>query len=462
MTPESTPLHFIGIEGSGMAPLAQYALGLGYRVQGTDKHLKTFANQNHPRLRVSTAQDGSSLTPQHTVVISTAVKPDNLELQQAHKNHCRVIHRSDLLAHFMTNKRAILVAGTHGKTTISAMITETLMHLGADPSAIIGGHLNALEGGMRLGTSPLFVAEADESDGSFLKYEPFISVISNIDADHLDHYKDVDDIEQAFHLFADSTLESGRLILGSDHPRCKPGLFSHVRAEVLDYGLEETSRYRVQKGTEDSTYGTFVIHEGQVATSIQSPLFGIHNAKNIACCFATIRQLGYSAEDIAASIARFQGVKRRSQVIYRSKHVTIVDDYAHNPQKIEACVSSHAQAFPEHALYVFFQPHRYSRVRSQLSGFSRAFKGSDWVGVLPVFSAGEASGDFSEHALYASIRQYSGTEVEPVSHEFKVKNLLDRAQKKPIIILFVSAGKVDHIYTSMIDQLTEHHEKTIT
>jgi UDP-N-acetylmuramate--alanine ligase len=383
-------VHFVGIGGAGMSALARIALDEGMRVSGSDartspvlEHLASLGAEVH------TGHDAGWLPPDAAeIVVSSAVPPDNPEVAAARSRGLPVLHRSEWLARLMAGGRGIAVAGSHGKSTTTAMVALGLLDAGLDPTVVIGADLPAIGGNARLGRGGYVVAEADESDGSFLRLHPRIAVVTNVDDDHLDHYGSRAAVARAFASFVAALPADGCAVLCADDPDTA-ALAGAGAARVIRYGLDPAadvrgadvmlqgfgSRFRVVVGGED---------HGECALSVP----GRHNVANALAAIAVGVALGLDPRRVARSLAPFGGVGRRFEILNPGGDPLVVDDYAHHPTEIAATLAA-ARSVCRGRLYVAFQPHRYTRTRLLLPAFGPAFQAADRLIVLPIYPAGE-------------------------------------------------------------------------
>jgi len=382
-------IHFIGVGGSGMSGLAEVLLNMGYQVSGSDlKATEVTDRVQSLGGRVFLGHAASNVEGAQVVVYSSAVRPDNPELVRARANGIPVIPRADMLAELMRMKYGVAVGGSHGKTTTTSMVAAVLQRGGLDPTIVVGGRLKTLGTNAQLGNGRFLVAEADESDGSFLRLAPAVTVVTNIDREHLDHYKDLDDIRQAFIYFANRVPFYGVAVLCADdeHVRSilpkvtKRSILYGTRpeAEIRGTGLELVpggSRFRVEAA-------------GKRIGLVELHVPGRHNALNALAAVAVGLELEISFEHIAESLAGFRGVGRRFELRGEVAGVRVVDDYGHHPTEIAATLAA-AKGFGAGRVLVVFQPHRYTRTAALREEFGRCFGDADLVWVMDVYAAGE-------------------------------------------------------------------------
>lgn len=440
-------LHLIGIGGTGMRPLAEIAHKQSYEVTGSDQS----RSMNVERLlangiNVTIGHSPANLPPKPcTVIVSSAVKADNPELKAALDQGYSILHRSDLLKDLMVGKKAICVSGTHGKTSTTAMLAFMLHALGLDPSAAIGGELVGLQQASFVGSGEYFVAECDESDGSFLKYDPYLSIITNIDLDHLDHYGDIEGLKTAFLSFLHKTDKDGTAIVGWDNPIVRE-LMASFAGDKLAFGTRIGSEVR---GTRFKSMGRTVSYEAVVDKTLikgEAALVGKHNFQNILCCLSVAHSLSLDLAKAAHALSLYPGVARRFSLMAEHKSVKIYDDYAHNPGKIRSCIEGARSAFPTERILVIFQPHRYSRLETMYNEFMQSFGAADEVFVLPVYAAGETSTrDFSPTRVALDISEASQVKASMYATEVLKSRLSPDShslQLLPTVLITIGAGDV--------------------
>jgi UDP-N-acetylmuramate--alanine ligase len=385
-------IHFVGIGGIGMSGIAEVLLNLGFTVSGSDRKA-TPVTERLAKLgaRVFEGHVASNLRDAQVVVISSAIPPDNLEVQEAQRLQIPVIPRAEMLAELMRLKFCVAVAGAHGKTTVTSMIAVMLTQAGLDPTAVIGGRLDVFASSARLGKGELMVVEADESDRSFLYLLPSIAVVTNIDREHLDHYRDLDEIVSAFLSFVNKVPFYGAVVACADAPwggRFRE-LFPQLRRRVVTYGLDpgadvQGSSIRLQPQGSCFEVEARAKHVGSF--DIHVP--GRHNVQNALAAVAVGLELDLSAEQIRRGLDCFQGVDRRFQIKGEFEGITIVDDYGHHPTEIRATLEA-ARLWGAKRVIAIFQPHRYTRTLFLMDDFANSFQAADRVYVLDIYPASE-------------------------------------------------------------------------
>ncbi len=382
-------IHFIGVGGSGMSGLAEVLLNLGYSVSGSD--LKT--TEVTDRLvalggRVFPGHAAANVEGAQVVVFSSAVRPDNPELLAARAANVPVIARADMLAELMRMKYGIAVGGSHGKTTTTSMVAAVLGRGGMDPTIVVGGRLRAVGANAQLGHGRFMVAEADESDGSFLRLAPAITVVTNIDREHLDHYADLAEVRQAFVYFANRVPFYGVSVLCSDDENVR-GILPEVKKRTILYGVREPAEVRATSIALSGHGARFEVGAaGRALGAIELRVPGHHNVLNALAAVAVGLELEIGFGHIAEALAGFLGVGRRFETRGVAGDVRVIDDYGHHPTEIAATLAAARQLGGR--VLVIFQPHRYSRTAALREEFGRCFGDADRVWVLDVYGAGES------------------------------------------------------------------------
>jgi UDP-N-acetylmuramate--alanine ligase len=392
-------IHFVGIGGIGMSGIAEVMHNLGYKVQGSDVAEGYVIEGLRKRgIAVAIGHSADNLGDAAVVVTSTAIKRENPEVAAAYANRVPVVRRAEMLAELMRLKSTVAVAGTHGKTTTTSMIAAMLDAGGVDPTVINGGIINSYGSNARLGASDWMVVEADESDGSFLRLDGTIAVVTNIDPEHLDHYGSFDAVKDAFVEFVENVPFYGAAILCLDHPEVQ-ALLPRVRdRRIVTYGFSAQADVRgvnVVPGMGGNRFEVLIRSRDGSVRSIEDialPMAGRHNVQNALAAIAVAIELGLDDATIQKGFAAFGGVKRRFTKVGETGGVTIIDDYGHHPVEIRAVLSAAREGATGRVIAVV-QPHRYSRLGGLMDEFAQAFNEADRVLVAPVYAAGEAPVD---------------------------------------------------------------------
>ncbi len=434
--------HFIGIGGAGMSGLARIMLDLGKSVSGSD----LVASANIKRLiekgaQVSIGHAAGNLQPGvDNVVISSAIPPSNLELKAARRLGLSVISRGELLARLMSEYKGIAIVGAHGKTTTSSMISLVLKASGLNPTIIIGGEVNDIGGNARLGDGEYLVAEADESDGSFLKLAPHAAVITNIDNDHLDYYKNLPVMKQAYEQFVDQVQAGGFTVLCTDN--------EHVRSlkpgtnEKITYGLSREPDFLARNIIKDKfTTTAEVLRRGRLLGRLSLSVPGAHNVQNALAAIVVGMRLGLTFDQISGALATFKGVQRRFQLIAQSDGIMIIDDYAHHPTEIRALFDA-SESIDRRRTIAIFQPHRYTRTQFLQKEFGSAFQGADLMIVTDIYSAGEKPIAGVSSDLVVRALENNGAEVALIRRLDEVVDHLRERIRPGDLIMTIGAGNV--------------------
>lgn len=382
-------IHFVGIGGSGMSGIAEVLLTLGYQVTGSDlQESDTVRRIRSLGGTVFIGHEAANIGSAQVVVISSAVSPSNPEVVAAKAKVVPVIPRAEMLAELMRLKYGVAIAGAHGKTTTTSLVAHVLAEGGLDPTIVIGGKVNALGSHARLGRGELLVAEADESDGSFLKLSPAIVVVTNVDREHLDHYHTMERVCEAFVEFINKIPFYGLAVLCADDPNLR-ALLPRVSKRFQTYGLREGAALvgtdiQVKVGAAEFSAGL----RGEPLGRFRVAMPGVHNVLNALAAIAVGQELGVPLPRIREALETFTGVERRFQVVGEKGGITVVDDYGHHPTEIKATLAAAKDGWGRR-LVVLFQPHRYTRTRDLLEEFASAFTQADYLFLTDIYPAGE-------------------------------------------------------------------------
>ena len=382
--------HFIGIGGIGMSGIAEILLSLGMKVSGSDLRRSPVTDRlAHLGASIYEGHEASNVAGATVVVTSSAVSASNPEVLEARARKIQVIQRAEMLAELMRLKYGIAIAGMHGKTTTTSMVAAVLAAGGLDPTVVVGGRVDALGSNAKLGASQFLVAEADESDRSFLKLSPILAVVTNLDREHMDCYRDMPDVEQAFLTFMDKVPFYGAVTACVDNPQLA-AILPSVHRRVFTYGVATKADFRLEfLASQPGSLSCFrVATTAGVLGPFELHVPGRHNVLNATAAVAIAHQLEVPPEKIADGLKHFRGVDRRFQKKGTARGVTVVDDYGHHPTEIRATLAA-ARESNQGRIHVVFQPHRYSRTRDLLDEFGAAFADADTVVVLPIYAASE-------------------------------------------------------------------------
>ncbi len=449
---KKTRVHFVGIGGIGMSGIAEVLENLGYTVSGSD--LKSSASTARLRslgVRVHEGHRAEHVAGTDVVVVSSAVKPSNPEVVEARRLQIPIIPRAEMLAELMRLKYGIAVAGSHGKTTTTSMVAVVLDRAGLDPTLVIGGRITAFGTHARLGDSDLMVVEADESDRSFLQLSPVVAVVTGIDREHMEAYRDMADLEQSFVDFVNKVPFYGASIVCLDDERIQD-ILPRIRRRHLTYGFSaqaDVSAEEVQLAGAGSSYR--LKFSGEPAADVRLRVPGRVAVLNSLAAVGVARELGLSLPEITSGLESFSGVERRFQVKADAGGILVVDDYGHHPTEIRATLQTAKEAFGRRTVVVF-QPHRYSRVRDLFEEFCRAFHQADVLLVTEIYAAGEDPlEDVSGRKLAEGIARHGHRHVRFVEDLDQAFSLISGELQEGDLALTLGAGSV----TGLSDRLAE-------
>jgi UDP-N-acetylmuramate--alanine ligase len=438
-------IHFVGIGGIGMSGIAEVLLNLGYKVSGSDlrgsditERLASFGAE------IGIGHTADNLKNVDVVVISSAVHDDNPEVVEARRLHVPVIPRAEMLAELMRMKFGIAIAGTHGKTTTTSMAASILGHAGIDPTIVIGGKLNAIGTNARLGQGKFLLAEADESDGSFLVLSPTIAVVTNIDADHLDHYTGgIEEIKDTFVTFINKVPFYGLAVLCLDDTNIRE-ILPRVKKRYMTYGFSSQADIRATHVKHDGFQTAFIAHnKGYRLGEVSLPMPGPHNVLNALACIAVALELNVPFSAIQEGLAMFGGVGRRFTVKGQPQGIMVVDDYGHHPAEIKATLSAARQGWPERRIVAAFQPHRYTRTHDLFDEFVTAFYDADVLILTDVYAAGEQPiAGASAERLSREILSHGQKNVTWIADREQIPAHLAGIVKAGDIVITLGAGNI--------------------
>src|SRR5574337_404740 len=439
-------IHFVGIGGIGMSGIAEVLLNLGFQVSGSDlKSTLVIERLAGLGARVAEGHAAGNLGDAQVVVVSSAVPPDNSEIQEAQRRQIPVIPRAEMLAELMRLKFCVAVAGSHGKTTVTSMVAVMLSDNGLDPTAVIGGRLDVFGSSARLGKSELMVVEADESDRSFLYLMPTLAVVTNIDREHLDHYGDLGEIQESFVSFMNKVPFYGAVIACVDPPwrASMQAVLPRLRRRVVTYGIQSGADVTARDLELRAGGSSFeVAVDGKSIGSFKVNIPGRHNVQNALAAIAVGRELDLEPAQIQAGLKFFHGADRRFQVKAEVNGITIVDDYGHHPTEISATLEA-ARLRGARRIRVVFQPHRFSRTKFLMDEFARCFDGCDRVYLLDIYPASEAPiPGITSQRLVDRMSELGYTRARYVASESAVTTEILAALHPGDLVLTIGAGPV--------------------
>ena len=455
-------IHFIGIGGIGMSGIAEVLLNLGFEVSGSDLS----ENQNVVRLRklgakIYIGHDKSKLNEIAMVVVSSAISSNNEELLEARLRRLPIVKRAEMLAELMRFKKTIAVGGSHGKTTTTSLMANILEHAGYDPTVINGGIINSYKSNAKLGSSDWMIVEADESDGSFLKLPSSNVIVTNIDLEHLDFYKDYTTLKEAFKTFINNIPFYGHAIICLDNPNIQNIISEIEDKRIVTYGISPQSDFRALDIRFQKNETIFNL---EVSPRIDAPIKkvenliskipGIHNVQNSLAACAMAMELGISVELIKMGLEKFDGVNRRFSDIGNYKGIKIIDDYGHHPAEIKASLSA-AREISRNNVLAVIQPHRYSRLKILYEEFMTSFNDADYVYVMDIYSAGEGKiENVTKDNFIGSLISSGHKHVRPFSDIKSLKEFCDKKLSTGDIIIFLGAGDITNVAKDFVNYST--------
>ena len=440
-------IHFIGIGGSGMSGIAEVLINQDYEVSGSDQskssvtdHLESLGAEIHFQHK------SENIDNKHVVVVSSAIRDDNPEVKAARKQMIPVIRRAEMLAELMRMKHGIAIAGTHGKTTTTSLVATVLAGGNLDPTVIVGGKLKNMGGHAKLGQSKFLVAEADESDGSFLKLSPTIAVVTTLDEEHMDYYHTMQNMKSAFLEFLNKVPFYGTAILCMDDPNLQ-SLLPKIEKRTITYGLKTQADYTAREisVSELKTHFT-VFHQGKKLGRISSESLGNHNVCNTLAAVAVGMELNMDFPAVSDALKNFTGVQRRFEILHQSDSLNIVDDYGHHPAEIQATLETAKTVWPNRRLVVVFQPHRFSRTQHLLESFYSSFNDADQLVLLDIYAAGEKSIEgIHSRKIAQGVREFGHKHVDFLESIDSVIPHLKNSLQPGDVVLTLGAGNIGEL-----------------
>jgi UDP-N-acetylmuramate--alanine ligase len=448
-------IHFVGIGGIGMSGIAEVLLTLGYRVSGSDlKRGEAVERLERLGAKIFIGHEPAHVEGAHVVVYSSAVARGNVEVQVARQRGIPVIPRAEMLAELMRLKYGIAVAGTHGKTTTTSMVAGVLAAGGLDPTVVVGGRIQGQGENARLGQGEFLVAEADESDGSFLKLSPTLAVVTTIDAEHMDHYRDLDAVRAAFRAFVNKVPFYGAAVLCLDQPSIQQ-LIPQVERRVITYGLESGADFTARRLSFSGVSSRFeVVHRGRILGPCSLKVPGSHNVLNALAAVAVGLDLEVPFAAVQTALSSFAGVQRRFQICGEVGGVLVVDDYGHHPAEVRATLAAAKAGFDRRVITVF-QPHRYTRTMHLRQEFLTAFYQSDVLLVMDIYAAGEAPiPGVDARDLAEGIAAHGHREVHYMDGARRaVLDWLTENTRPGDLVLMLGAGDVGQLAAALVERL---------
>jgi UDP-N-acetylmuramate--alanine ligase len=447
-------IHFVGIGGIGMSGIAEVLLNLGYHISGSDvKETEVTRRLQALGCEIFYGHRKENMREADVVVISSAIRQGNPEIEVAEQRLIPVIPRAEMLAELMRMKIGIAIAGTHGKTTTTSLIATVLAAGGLDPTVVIGGRLNSIGSNARLGQGDFLVAEADESDGSFLKLMPTIAVVTNIDPEHLDYYHGIEEIKEAFLSFLNKIPFYGLAVLCLDHPNIQ-SLIPRLKKRFTTYGLTTQADFQAKEIVFEGLSATFdALHHQKEIGRLKLQMPGLHNVYNALATLATAFELDIPFEVVQETLQDFSGIQRRFQIKGEKNGILIVDDYGHHPVEIVATLRAARTGWGRRIVAVF-QPHRYTRTQALFQDFMTAFNDANVLILTDIYPAGEDRIEGVEaKALYEGIRDYGHKDVTYIADKKEIVNHLLRIITPGDVVITMGAGDIWQVSEELVRQL---------
>ena len=444
-------IYFIGIGGIGMSGIALIMKNLGYNVQGSDlaKTGRILNELKKKKIKIIHGHSTKKILKADIVVISSAIKSRNEEYQLAKKNKILIIKRADMLAHLINLKKNIIISGSHGKTTITSLVSHLLKDNKFYPTIVNGGIINSLKSNAFAGKGEWSVVEADESDGSFLKFKSIYSIVSNIDTEHMDYYKNLKNLNESFKNFLNKTPLLGKNIICIDDKNLQ-ALSKYINNNnFLTYGFSNKANLQCKNVKSINMGMQFdlkanLLNKKIMIKKICIKLLGLHNVLNASAAIAIGLLLNIEIKKIKKSLLNFTGVQRRLTLVYKNKNNLIFDDYAHHPTEIKAVLQACRNNFKSKKIIAIFQPHRFSRIQSLYKEFIKAFDVADQVLVCPVYTAGEKNKNFNFKKFCKDIISESKTEVVEINHKEQIKQFLKKNLFNHEVVIAMGAGSISN------------------
>ena len=437
-------IHFVGIGGIGMSGIAESLINLGYTVSGSDLKLSPITQRLEKKgAQIFQGHAKNQIQGANIIVTSTAISERNPEVIQARQMVIPIIPRAEMLAELMRMKYSIAVSGAHGKTSTTAMISQILNTAGLDPTVIIGGLLQGMDTNALHGKGEFIVAEADESDGSFLKYSPSIAAVTNIDLEHLDFYRDIEHIKDTFVQFINSVPFYGLAILCLDNEHVQD-ILPRIHVRYITFGMSAQSDLQAMDiSFKDGKSKFSVVYQNKALGQINLNIAGQHNISNALAAIATGLELTIAFSTIKEALEKIKGVKRRLEIKGEKREILVMDDYGHHPTEIMATLSAVRESYPEKRLVVVFQPHRYTRTKALFDEFTRSFYQSATLIVLPIYAASEAPIEgVDSSSLCEGIRAHGHKDVTFATDFTQALSIVTEKVDKGDLVLTLGAGDI--------------------
>ena len=449
-------IHFVGIGGIGMSGLALIMNSLGFKVQGSDiSNNKNIERLEDKKIKVFLKHNKKNINKTTILVVSSAIKTDNPELIQAKKLKLPIYKRGEMLGHIVSLMRNIVVTGSHGKTTTTSLISNIFTEAKLDPTIINGGILNSFGNSAKLGKSNWCIIESDESDGSFLKIPFTYSIITNIDAEHLDYYKSLNNLKNKFSEFLEKIPSVGKAFVCNDDKNINEILNKIKNKNFYTYGINKNSNFQILNVSQKTNLSSFDIKinipaNKKIIKKIKIPLIGLHNIKNVTSAVAVAFSIGISEKIIKKGLIKFKGVQRRFSFLFKHNKTIFIDDYAHHPTEISSVLEGVKKVYGKKEIICVFQPHRISRVKNLKLEFSRCFKKADTVLLCPIYKANEnLKLGFSYSSFAKLIIKNSKVKLININNDLELKKFLKQTAYGEKIYIGMGAGSISNWMRSL-------------
>tara|TARA_B000000460_G_C21512310_1_gene391670 strand:- start:281 stop:1672 length:1392 start_codon:yes stop_codon:yes gene_type:complete len=449
-------IHFVGIGGIGMSGLALIMNSLGFKVQGSDiSNNKNIERLENRKIKVFLKHNKKNINKTTILVVSSAIKTSNPELIQAKKLKLPIYKRGEMLGHIVSLMRNIVVTGSHGKTTTTSLISNIFTEAKLDPTIINGGILNSFGNSAKLGKSNWCIIESDESDGSFLKIPFTYSIITNIDAEHLDYYKSLNNLKNKFSEFLEKIPSVGKAFLCNDDKNINEILNKIKNKNFYTYGINKNSNFQILNVSQKTNLSSFDIKinipaNKKIIKKIKIPLIGLHNIKNVTSAVAVAFSIGISEKIIKKGLIKFKGVQRRFSFLFKHNKTIFIDDYAHHPTEISSVLEGVKKVYGKKEIICVFQPHRISRVKNLKLEFSRCFKKADTVLLCPIYKANEnLKLGFSYSSFAKLIIKNSKVKLININNDLELKKFLKQTAYGEKIYIGMGAGSISNWMRSL-------------
>ena len=447
---KSEIIHFIGIGGIGMSGLALVMMGLGFKIQGSDKSFnKNIERLKKNRINFFLGHASSNIKNATILVVSSAIKSNNIELKEAKKKGLPIYKRGDMLAHITSLKKNIVVSGSHGKTTTTSLIASIFAKAKLDPTIINGGVINSFENSAKLGKSDWSILESDESDGSFVKVPSTYAVVTNIDREHMDYYKSLDDLKKHFIKFMLKVPSFGKTFICIDDKNNRDVCRISKIKNILTYGFNKNANFKIKNCSFNKNKSFFDVEmnlpnkKKNILKKFEIPLIGYHNVKNATAAIAVSYFIGISVNVLKKSLKNYKGVERRFNKIFSYNGADIYDDYAHHPTEIKEVINSVRNSYKEKKITCIFQPHRVSRLNDLKNEFSESFKNANFVILCPVYKAGENIKLNLDYFKFANkIAQKSKVQVFFINNQYDLAKFLKKFLNIQNLVIGMGAGSI--------------------